>query len=58
MDQANGLRNLFSKESSKNRVISAQHKVQQAIIKGEYNDLDKLMLELEDAQSDFESRFQ
>ncbi|MGF1703140.1 hypothetical protein L4D09_22885 [Photobacterium makurazakiensis] len=58
MDQANGLRNLFSKESSKDRVISAQHKLRQAIIRGEYNDLHKLMLELEDAQSDFESRFQ
>ncbi|WP_107272428.1 flagellar hook-basal body complex protein FliE [Photobacterium sanctipauli] len=55
MDQADGLRNLFTKESCKDKLIKTQSEIQRAIITGQYQRLDDLMIELEKAQVAFES---
>lgn len=55
MDQADSLRSLFAKKSAKERLIQCRDKLREAIKMGNNDDIQVLMAELEQAQSNFEA---
>ncbi|WEM44109.1 hypothetical protein PTW35_22740 (plasmid) [Photobacterium sp. DA100] len=54
MDQAESLRSLFANPSAKERLIQCRDRVREAIRVGNHADIQLLMLELEQAQANFE----
>ena len=54
MDQAESLREIFEKQASIKRLEHCQAQVREAIRTGDNGDLDNLMVQLEQAQIEFE----